>query len=250
MRHAALARYFIVAALLAFSGCSGSSTPETAAPEQTTGTAPVAPGSNTSTGTVGGGQSAAPRAQRQAPAPAPAPRAVRTVVVVPAGTIIPVTLDQAISTETNAVGDQFEASVAAPVMVDGKVAIPKGAIANGHVTASEDAGRVQGSARLSIDLDSVTFNGQTVPVQVGSYVRTTGGRGKRTAVGAGAGAAAGAIIGAIAGGGKGAAIGAGTGAGAGTAGAVLTGERNIRLPAETRIEFKLTDDVEVSQRDS
>jgi hypothetical protein len=70
-------------------------------------------------------------------------------------------------------------------------------------------------------------------------MRRSKGRGKRTAIGAGGGGAAGAIIGAIAGGGKGAAIGAAAGAGAGTAGAVFTGKRDITLPAETKLNFKL-----------
>jgi hypothetical protein len=56
----------------------------------------------------------------------------------------------------------------------------------------------------------------------------------------GVGAAAGAVIGAIAGGGKGAAIGAGAGAGAGATGAALTGERDVELPAETKVNFELS----------
>jgi hypothetical protein len=55
----------------------------------------------------------------------------------------------------------------------------------------------------------------------------------------------GAIIGAIAGGGKGAAIGAGAGAGAGTAGAVFTGNRDITIAAETKLNFQLTDSLEI-----
>lgn len=50
----------------------------------------------------------------------------------------------------------------------------------------------------------------------------------------------GAAIGGGAGGGKGAAIGALAGAGAGTAGAYLTGQREIVLPAETLLTFHVT----------
>jgi hypothetical protein len=52
------------------------------------------------------------------------------------------------------------------------------------------------------------------------------------------GAGAGAAIGGIAGGGSGAAIGALVGAGAGTLGA-MTGNRDIELPAESALNFKL-----------
>jgi hypothetical protein len=49
----------------------------------------------------------------------------------------------------------------------------------------------------------------------------------------------GAIVGAIAGGGKGAAIGAASGAGAGAVGQTVTRGRNVRLPAESLITFRL-----------
>jgi outer membrane lipoprotein SlyB len=49
-----------------------------------------------------------------------------------------------------------------------------------------------------------------------------------------------ASIGGLAGGGKGALIGAALGAGAGTAGAAYTGEKEIVLPAESMLSFKLT----------
>ena len=63
---------------------------------------------------------------------------------------------------------------------------------------------------------------------------------KRDIVAIGGGSALGALIGGIAGGGKGAAIGAGAGAGAGTAGAALTGKKEISLPAESRLIFRLS----------
>jgi hypothetical protein len=53
------------------------------------------------------------------------------------------------------------------------------------------------------------------------------------------------VIGAIAGGGKGAAIGAGSGAGAGTAAAALTGERDVTIPAETKVNFELSQPVSI-----
>jgi outer membrane lipoprotein SlyB len=71
-------------------------------------------------------------------------------------------------------------------------------------------------------------------------------RGKRTAETVGGGAAIGALIGAIAGGGKGAAIGAGVGAaGGGTVQAVTKGQQ-IKIPSETRLDFRLENPVEVT----
>ena len=217
MRNIALTRGLMTVALLALAGCGGSSTaPNSAAPGSTTAI----------------------------PNPPP-PVITAPPVVVAAGKVIPVTMDQTISTKDSNVGDRFGATVSAPVMVDGRTAIPKGARASGHVTVADAAGRVKGGARLVLNLDSVTVGGQALRIHTAAVGETGKGRGKRTAIGAGAGAGVGALIGALAGGGKGAAIGAGAGAGAGTAGAVFTGNRDISIPAETRLSFRLTDSLEV-----
>jgi hypothetical protein len=130
-------------------------------------------------------------------------------------------------------------------MVGGKQVIPSGAKASGAVTVAKSAGRFKGNAELGVTLNSITVNGQTYQIQTTAVIEAGKGRGKRTGIGAGGGAAAGAIIGAIAGGGKGAAIGAAAGAGAGTAGAAFTGKRDITLPAETKLKFKLVQPLEI-----
>jgi hypothetical protein len=75
--------------------------------------------------------------------------------------------------------------------------------------------------------------------------RSLNGKGKRTATLIGGGAGGGALIGGLAGGGKGALIGAALGAGAGTAGSAYTGEKEIVLPAESALSFKLTEPVTI-----
>jgi len=54
----------------------------------------------------------------------------------------------------------------------------------------------------------------------------------------------GGLIGGLAGGGKGAAIGALAGGGAGAGGAVLTGNKDIVLPAEATVSFELAQPLE------
>src|SRR5713101_5050705 len=61
-------------------------------------------------------------------------------------------------------------------------------------------------------------------------------------------AGGGALIGGLAGGGKGAIIGGLIGAAAGTGGAGLTGNRDIKLPAETPLTFKLVDPLEIHHK--
>lgn len=213
-----------LAAFVLLAGCGKSSTSQNSASNSPSGSANQ------------------PAAQQPAPPPPPPP------IVVPAGTVLTVTIDQSISTKTNSSGDAFAASLAEPVTVDGQTAIPQGAHASGTVTQAQSAGRIKGGALLALTLDSVTVNGQKYQVQSSSFEEAGKGRGKRTAIGGGGGAAFGAIVGALAGGGKGAAIGALAGGGAGTAGAAFTGNRDFTIPAETRLHFKLTQPLTINQQ--
>jgi hypothetical protein len=226
MQSKALVRILMVVGLLALCGCGQSSTSST----------PSTPGVADSAG----GNSAPPAEQKPSePLFAPKP------IVVEAGTPIRVTVDQSVSSKTSNAGDHFDASLAAPVVVGEKVVIPSGPRARGTVTDAKSAGKFKGNAELSVTLDSITVKGQSYAVQTTSVTESGKGRGKRTAVGAGGGAAVGALIGAIAGHGKGAAIGAVAGAGAGTAGAAYTGERDITIAPETKLNFKLKEPLEI-----
>jgi hypothetical protein len=116
-------------------------------------------------------------------------------VVIPAGTLLTVTIDQTVSSKTNNNGDPFAASLAAPISVDGATVLPAGTRAKGTVVQADSAGRVKGGAVLALTLDSLTVNGQPYSIQTSEFEETIKGRGKRTAIGAGGGAAFGAIVG-------------------------------------------------------
>ncbi|MGA7917016.1 MAG: hypothetical protein WCA00_17405 [Candidatus Acidiferrales bacterium] len=156
------------------------------------------------------------------------------------------TLDQTVNSKIASNGDVFAASLAEPVTVDGNVILPRGAKVSGTIVRAQSAGRFNGNALLQLTLDSIRFDGTRYSIQSSEFEDVGKGRGKRTAIGAGGGAAFGAIIGALAGGGKGAAIGAVAGGGAGTAGAGFTGKKDIVLPAETRLHFKLVQPLSVA----
>lgn len=70
-------------------------------------------------------------------------------------------------------------------------------------------------------------------------VATVSACNQRTGEYVGGGAVIGAIIGAIAGGGKGAAIGAGTGAAAGAGSQMMTRGREVRIPRESILTFRI-----------
>jgi hypothetical protein len=174
------------------------------------------------------------------PAPAPVAPPPPQPVVVPSGTALTVTINQALSSKTSQAGQTFLGTLARPVSLDGVTAIPKGSGVTGTVITAKQKGKIKGEGELSIALTSITIRGQNYSIQTGSLDSTVKGKGKRTAVTTGGGAAGGALIGGIAGGGKGAGIGALVGAAGGLVGGAMTGNKQIEIPAETALTFTLS----------
>lgn len=179
------------------------------------------------------------------PAPPPPP----AVVVLPAGTQLRVRLDQDLSSRDSQPGQTFQATVADDVTVNGEVVIPRSSRADGTVVDAKPLGRFKGGALLAVRLDRVHTRWGSYPVETSSISRAEQGKGKRSAGFIGGGAGLGALIGGLAGGGKGAAIGALAGGGAGTAGSAFTGNKQIVLPAETLLTFRLQHSVHITEGD-
>lgn len=161
-------------------------------------------------------------------------------IVVPAGTVLVVTLGQPLSSKTSHTGQTFLASLAQPVSVHSSTAIPKGSTVAGTVVVAKAKGKIKGEGQLALTLTTITIRGQTYQIQTGTLDSTIKGKGKRTAATTGGGAAGGALIGGIAGGGKGAGIGALVGGVAGFVGGAATGNKQIELPAESALSFTLS----------
>ncbi|HEX8815029.1 MAG TPA: BON domain-containing protein [Terriglobales bacterium] len=176
-----------------------------------------------------------------APTPAPAPPKPKPQpIVVPAGTVLTIKTGQDLSSNKSQTGQTFTGSLAQPVSVAGKSALPSGSSVTGTVVNAKAKGKIKGQGELDLALTSVAVGGQTYQIQTATISQTVKGKGKRTAVTTGGGAGVGALIGALAGGGKGAAIGAGAGAAAGLAGGAFTGNSQIEIPAESALSFKLS----------
>lgn len=196
-------------------------------------------------------------------APAPAESrptaAPADTITIPAGTRIPLSLKQAISTKTAKDGDAVYAETAFPFALNDRIVVPIGTYVQGKISHVKRGGRVKGRAEILIHFTSLVYpSGYTVmlpgsvenvPGAEKSTVKDSEGTvqqdrdtGKKVKTAAES-ATTGALIGAIAHGGKGAAIGGGIGGAAGLAVAMLTRGSDVRLEPGTPIEMEIQRDV-------
>ncbi len=187
--------------------------------------------------------------QAAAPAPPPPPPPPQKVTI-PAGTQLTVRLNDPLDSEKNQVGDTWHGTLSAPISIDAETVVPSGADVIGRVADVKSAGRFAGNSVLTIEVTSLMVNGKSYSVQTNQWSRSGKGEGKNTAVKVGGGAALGAIIGGLAGGGKGAAIGSVAGAGAGTGVSAVKKGQQIKLPAESTVNFQTINALTVTPQSS
>ncbi len=201
---------------------------------------------------------------------APAPSAADpNVVTIPAGTKIPLSLKQAISTKNAREGDSVYAETAFPFVVDNRVIVPAGSYIQGKIAHAERAGHGHGRAEILIHFTSMIYpSGYTVMLP-GSVENTPGAEhnsvkdqegtiqqdkdtGKKVEDAAKNGAygtVAGATAGGVATGGlNGARVGAGVGAAAGIGWALLKRGNDVRLDVGTSIEMEIQRPITVDAR--
>jgi hypothetical protein len=167
--------------------------------------------------------------------------------LLPAGTTVSIRTSEDIEADESD-GRVYKGVVDQDVARNGSVLIPRGSDVELIVKNVSDD-------ELAVDLDAITVNGQRYSIESESNTVTAEkkegiGANKRTGKYVGGGALLGAIIGGIAGGGKGAAIGAGAGAAAGAGAQVLTRGREVKVPAETLLTFRLQEPMRTGIADS
>ncbi len=158
--------------------------------------------------------------------------------MLPVGTEIALITNQRIDSRDVVEGQTFSAQIAEDIRdTDGSIAIPRGS------EASLITRRLEGNGDITLDVESIAVGGRRYRVSTSDQElesrRDGVGGNKRTGQFVGTGAVLGAIIGAIAGGGKGAAIGAVAGAGAGAGAQIITRGKEVHVPAETVLRFRL-----------
>jgi hypothetical protein len=179
------------------------------------------------------------------PTPTPPPPQPRQVEV-PASSTLTVRMIDGVDSSVNNAGEIFHASLESPLVVDNDVVVPRGADIYVRLVSASSAGRMKGKSELHLELVKMEFQGRSYPLVSNTYSITGSSRGKNTAAKVGGGAAFGAIIGAIAGGGKGAGIGAGVGAAGGAIYQGATKGKQVKIQAETRLDFQLDQPVTVT----
>ena len=166
----------------------------------------------------------------------------RDAMVVPEGTEIVVRINEAIDSTTANEGQSFSGTVQNAVLsADGETLIPKGSDVS-LVVRRVSTGGTTGSPEVALGLNSLDIQGQRYFVNSETVERGNDqgiGKNRRTGKYVGGGAVLGTLLGAIAGGGKGAAIGAVAGAAAGGTAQVLTKGKEVKIPAETTLRFRI-----------
>jgi hypothetical protein len=162
--------------------------------------------------------------------------------IVPSGTEIVIRSDENIDSNDASTGQLFSATVSEDVPdSSGGIAIPRGTPAK-LVIRNITTGGATHSPELVLDLFSVSVGGKEYRV-VSSDADMSNNRGvgknKRTLEYGAGGAGFGALMGAIFGGGKGAGIGAAAGLGGGLLTQILTRGKQVKVPAETLMHFRL-----------
>jgi len=205
-----------------------------AAPATASGQAASAPAATT----------AAAPGQPAPPAPVPPRR-----LTLAEGTVITVRTVSALSTDTQASGNTFKASLAEPIVEGDWVVAREGSEVEGVVVASTKGGRVKGTAELEVAVTGLTLSdGQRIRLETSMAAAAAKSEKKKDIGKVAVTTGAGAIIGAIAGGGKGAAIGAAVGGAGGTA--VVMGTRGgpAVIPGGSELHFKLKAPVEITEK--
>jgi len=186
-------------------------------------------------------------------------------LVIPAGTKIPLSLAQAISTKNAREGDAVYAQTTFPFVLSDRILVPAGTYVQGKIMHTEHAGRSKKRAEILIHFTSMIYpSGYTVmlPASVENTPgadnkgvkdkegtiqqdKDTGKRIEDAAKGAAVGGTVGSVAGVAAGGLNGARYGGLAGIAGGVAWALLKHGPELRLDVGTSIEMEIQRDIAV-----
>ena len=167
---------------------------------------------------------------------APQP-AILTELTVAAGTQIQIRTADDLNSGKNKKGDSYKGFLHTDLVVDGRTVVPAGSEVFGLLVEVKKAGKLSGKAKLQLSLVDLLVGDKIYPIS--TVALEIDGEKSRTFLKIGVGAGVGAAVGAVADGGEGALIGTAVGAVAGTAVAAASGGKQVKIEAQTVLEFKL-----------
>lgn len=186
-----------------------------------------------------------PPAVAAAPEPPAAQKPRFDEVSVAADSVLGVSLDSTISSETAKVEDRVNARISRDVIVDGKVAVPSGARLEGVVTEVVRGGKFKERARLGVTFQTLILADGTKISLATDPVFRDGEPPSNVKAKVGGSGAVGAILGAMIGGKKGAIMGGAAGA-AGGAAVVAAGDRaEVKLISGSSLTVRLKQPITV-----
>ena len=167
-------------------------------------------------------------------------------VIVPAGTMLRVRINQGMVSRKTAPGTAFDGVVLSDVVAGGSIAIPRGATVQGVVVDVHNAGQFKGRGGLSLQLTQVTLGDRIYPLASNLWLQQGADKTGSTVGNTVGLSALGAVIGAVAGGGVGAAVGAGVGGVAGLGVSSASHQGEAMIPAEAILSFSLAQPAELT----
>lgn len=172
-------------------------------------------------------------------------------VTIPAGTRLPIVLEEAVGSDISRREQPVHAHLSSAVRLHGATVIPQGSRVSGVVTDATRSAKVKGRAHVAVRFDSLVPRGsdQRYPIAAAPVGRVAAGTKKDDALKIGLPAAGGAIIGGLVGGEKGAVIGGAAGGGAGTAVVLSTRGKEVRLGRGTPLVIRLARPLTIAVRD-
>jgi hypothetical protein len=170
----------------------------------------------------------------------------RRDVTLPAGTVLPLTLDSYVASDTSRIESPVHAHLRRPLIVDGVTVLPAGTPISGYVTDATRSGRVKGRARVAFRFNTLSADGERYRVETSRVVRQAPATKRQDAAKIAVPAGAGALIGALTKGKKGAAVGTAVGGAAGTGVVLATRGKEVRLGRGAAVAVRLLRPLRVS----
>ena len=101
------------------------------------------------------------------------PRVVEKAVI-PSGTVLRLSLIDALDSQQSSAGDHFEGSLAEPVVINGAMLLPKGTLLHGRVIDVQGAGKVKGRAGIKLELTKLIQGNKAIGITTAVVLATKG----------------------------------------------------------------------------